>query len=202
MYVSTVHLKFYTRARFLFLAGSKLRLCSANHRAGYFSNLACDWLSIVWAYSQQETQNGPSPRCYFAVFVYHGKAASNVMVIMHHSLATLMGYTEPAKCKPNSCEKHLWPVISRRKLHQKNLYIIQRGPGKCWNSLASLTPLIIKTTSNISSFFGVTFLGIYITIGEKMGYLGMNNMLFKTAFSHTIQSEVSRKHYECFVDFF
>ena len=38
---------------------SKLRLCSANHRAGYFNNLACDWLSIVWAYSEQETENGP-----------------------------------------------------------------------------------------------------------------------------------------------
>ena len=45
-----------TRARFLSLAQSKLRLCSANHRAG---NLACDWLSIVWAYSEQETENGP-----------------------------------------------------------------------------------------------------------------------------------------------
>ena len=38
---------------------NKFRLCSANHRAGYFSNLACDWLSIVWAYSEQETENGP-----------------------------------------------------------------------------------------------------------------------------------------------
>ena len=47
------------RARFLSLARSKLRLCLANHRAGYFSNLACDWLSIVWAYSEQETKNGP-----------------------------------------------------------------------------------------------------------------------------------------------
>ena len=37
----------HIRARFLSLARSKLRLCSANHRAGYFSNLACDWLSIV-----------------------------------------------------------------------------------------------------------------------------------------------------------
>ena len=46
-------------ARFLSLAWSKLRLCSANHRAGYFSNLACDWLSIVRAYSEQETENGP-----------------------------------------------------------------------------------------------------------------------------------------------
>ena len=45
--------------RFLSVARSKLRLCSANHRAGYFSNLTCDWLSIVWAYSKQETENGP-----------------------------------------------------------------------------------------------------------------------------------------------
>ena len=49
----------WPRARFLSLAGSKLRLCSANHRVGYFSNLACDWLSIVWAYSEQETENRP-----------------------------------------------------------------------------------------------------------------------------------------------
>ena len=49
----------WTWARFLSVAWSKLRLCSANHRAGYWSNLACDWLSIVWAYSEQETENGP-----------------------------------------------------------------------------------------------------------------------------------------------
>ena len=48
-----------TWARFLSLAQSKLKLCSANHRAGYFSNLACDWLSRVWAYSEQETENRP-----------------------------------------------------------------------------------------------------------------------------------------------
>ena len=48
-----------TWARILFLARSKLRLCSANHRAGYFSNLSCDWLRTVWAYSEQETENGP-----------------------------------------------------------------------------------------------------------------------------------------------
>ena len=49
------------KARILFLARSKIRLCSANHRAGYFSNLTCDWLSVLWAYSEQETKNGP--RC-------------------------------------------------------------------------------------------------------------------------------------------
>ena len=46
-------------AHFVSFARSKLRLCSANHRAGYFSNLARDWLSIVWAYSEQETENRP-----------------------------------------------------------------------------------------------------------------------------------------------
>ena len=47
------------RASFLLLARSKPRLCLANHRAGYLSNLACDWLSIALAYSEQETENGP-----------------------------------------------------------------------------------------------------------------------------------------------
>ena len=51
--------RWYIWARFLSLAQRKLRLCSANHRAGYFCNLTCDWLSIVWAYSEQETENGP-----------------------------------------------------------------------------------------------------------------------------------------------
>ena len=40
-----IHLKILSAnflARFLSLARSKLRLCLANHRAGYFSNLACD----------------------------------------------------------------------------------------------------------------------------------------------------------------
>ena len=46
-------------ARFLSLTLTKLRLCSTNHRVAYFRNLACDWLSIVWAYSEQETENGP-----------------------------------------------------------------------------------------------------------------------------------------------
>ena len=38
-------------ARFPCLALSKLRLCSTNHRPGYFSNLPCDWPSTAWAYS-------------------------------------------------------------------------------------------------------------------------------------------------------
>ena len=47
------------RARFLSLARSKLRLCSANHRPGYWSNLSCDWPSTAWDYSEQEPENEP-----------------------------------------------------------------------------------------------------------------------------------------------
>ena len=38
---------------FLSFARSKLRLCSANHRLGYWSNLPCDWPSTAWAYSRE-----------------------------------------------------------------------------------------------------------------------------------------------------
>ena len=56
-----LHANSQSRVRFLSLARSKLRLCSANHRPGYWSNLPCDWPSTAWAYSEQETENGP--RC-------------------------------------------------------------------------------------------------------------------------------------------
>ena len=39
--------------------GIKFRLCSANPKPGYWSNLPCDWPSTAWAYSEQETENGP-----------------------------------------------------------------------------------------------------------------------------------------------
>ena len=45
---------YLTWARFLSLARSKLRLCSASH-----STLRCDWSSTAWAYSEQEKENGP-----------------------------------------------------------------------------------------------------------------------------------------------
>ena len=56
-------------ARFLSHALSKLRLCSANHRPGYWSNLPCDWPSTAWAYSYSKrkkmgpglTKVGPGP---------------------------------------------------------------------------------------------------------------------------------------------
>ena len=61
--ISYERLLYETRTCFLLNAQSKVRLCSANHRAGYFSNLACDWLSIAWAYSEQDTENRPWLPC-------------------------------------------------------------------------------------------------------------------------------------------
>ena len=58
-----------TWACFLSLARSKFRLCSANHRPGYWSNLPCDWLSIAWAYPEQQTENRPWA-CYFPYRCY------------------------------------------------------------------------------------------------------------------------------------
>ena len=52
----------------IILTRSKLSLCSANHRPGYWSNLACDWPSTVWAYYEQETENGP---WLLQTFVFH-----------------------------------------------------------------------------------------------------------------------------------
>ena len=49
-----------------------LRLCSANHRTGYFNNLACDWLSIVWAYSEQDTENRPKSSVICSLFLRLG----------------------------------------------------------------------------------------------------------------------------------
>ena len=54
-----------TSTRFLSLARSKLRLCSTNHMPGYFSNLAFGWLSIVWVYTEIETESGSSSLAIF-----------------------------------------------------------------------------------------------------------------------------------------
>ena len=59
LYLSRHWREMQTMAHFPSLAWSKLKLGSANHRPGYWSNLSCDWPSTAWAYSEQETDNGP-----------------------------------------------------------------------------------------------------------------------------------------------
>ena len=53
---------------------AKLRLCSANHRPGYWSNMPCDWPSTARAYSEQETDNRPWPAARWDVWIhiFHG----------------------------------------------------------------------------------------------------------------------------------
>ena len=76
---------------------SKLRLCSGNHRAGYFSNLACDWLSIVWAYSEQETENGPrSDRWYYHI---NSSRISAIGLKFHGMIHRTRMMTHITKCK-------------------------------------------------------------------------------------------------------
>ena len=100
----------WTRARFLCFAWSKLRLCSANHRTGYFSNLACDWLSIVWGYSEQETENGPSIE-----LVYQSIHASPRL----------------NKSKPliRSCKKFLWETLKSDSCHDAKFVVTSTTTG-------------------------------------------------------------------------
>ena len=70
-----------TSARFLSLNRNKLRLCLANHRPGYFSNLAYDCLSIVWSSSRQETENG--------LWRFHSVQKSHILSIQEFPLSVL-----------------------------------------------------------------------------------------------------------------
>ena len=54
-----VVVKKHSGSHFRPLAPSKLRLCPANYRPGYLSNLISDGPNTAWAYSEQETENGP-----------------------------------------------------------------------------------------------------------------------------------------------
>ena len=76
-----------TRARFLSLTGSKLRLCSANHRPGYWSNLPCYWPNTAWAYSEQETENGPrSPLLFITPQNFINTSLRHTLNASHHTL--------------------------------------------------------------------------------------------------------------------
>ena len=56
-----------TEARFLSLARGEPGLCSADHGAGYFSNLACGWLGFDWLAPGVRRKVGPGhDGCYFA----------------------------------------------------------------------------------------------------------------------------------------
>ena len=85
------------RAYFLPLAPSKLRLCSANHRAVYFSNLPCDWPGTVWVFSEQETENRPRSHICLYGRLPPISAVWYICVRLH--------------CLPSNCLSCLWPPI-------------------------------------------------------------------------------------------
>ena len=74
-HIHTITNTIWNSSLFLSLAQSKLRICSANRRAGYLGNMTCDWLSIVWHYSEEETENGPrsGPATLAFVPLYNGR---------------------------------------------------------------------------------------------------------------------------------
>ena len=85
------------RARFLSLAWSKLRLCSANHRPGYWCNLPCDCPSTAWAYSEQETENMP---CALA-----SRKASSSLNAEHAPMHCQLCYFR-SHVKPKAADRH------------------------------------------------------------------------------------------------
>ena len=57
--ISIIRIITYPGPVFCLLLEVKHSLCSANHRAGYFSNLACDWLSsLSLLRARQKTGHG------------------------------------------------------------------------------------------------------------------------------------------------
>ena len=87
-------------AHFLSLARSKLRLCSANHRPGYWSNLPCDWPSTAWAYSKLETENGPS------------SSAAMVLTMPDNLCLPWGGFQQPVLRNDTKC-KNTWMLYKK-----------------------------------------------------------------------------------------
>ena len=75
-----------TRARFMSLAQSKLRLCSANHRAGYFSNLACGWLSLLRASDRKTFACGQFWLDLLILFNVIGRSRVTVSMSLYNTL--------------------------------------------------------------------------------------------------------------------
>ena len=138
-----------TRARFLSLARSKLRLCSANHRPGYWSNLPCDWPSTAWAHSEQETENGPSkpaagsPMEYWRREIHFGVTyvRLTIMIIILHWNC----FKEDCQLFGTKMNKHVMFVEFCLQLSQKEIiclwhfgdYMVLVLPTKCVHRLGS-----------------------------------------------------------------
>ena len=90
--------------------------CLANHRTGYFSNLACDWLSIVWAYCEQETENGP----WYPVLCAQ-VSATQLKVDEIYECPILKGVVETL-LHDRVCFKNAYELLNLRALKISTLY--------------------------------------------------------------------------------
>ena len=118
----------------LSLARSNLRLCSANHRPGYWSNLPCDWPSTDWAYSELETENRPWKDC-----TQHTNDAGrtwNIFWIHIHKKNIPGDHRQPVGCyfvyvsRPN-CTKSNFNFLCHNTLAQFSIRI--ENDSWCWH---------------------------------------------------------------------
>ena len=113
-------------ARFLSLARSKLSLCSANHRSGYWSNLACDWPSTAWAYSEEETEIFPCGQVSATALKTRHLIFNWITVTLQKVDTNLVAPVSPAKvtCPIHilgACEHGHW-TVTFPSAHQKSLW--------------------------------------------------------------------------------
>ena len=122
----------WIRACFLSLARSKLRLCSASHRPGYWSNPPCDWPSTAWAYSESRDRKRAQvsigtadvPACIFVRKPWDTWDATVMLrmhscVILHVSLlitdfALSLSSTVRLLFQPPFCEAVVWLFVYLR----------------------------------------------------------------------------------------
>ena len=113
-------------ARYLSLAQSKPMLCSDHHRSGYLSNLVCDWLSIVWAYSEQEAENEPWNLSWTWPLLHHKKCTKRegwyTVALWIGIINTRLVWDGKMDCEPITVASIGMSVISiRGKIKFKNV---------------------------------------------------------------------------------
>ena len=124
---------------YLSLVLSKLGLCSVNHMAGYFSNLARNWLSIFWAYSEQEAENGPS------TYILCLKIDDHLTTLSCHLISIVTGQNVTKRNFDNQSVDG----SKRQKINCRQIETLtNRGLAVRYLSLSTLWPVTILITSH------------------------------------------------------
>ena len=139
-------------------------LCSTNHRAGYFSNLPCGWLSIVWADCQAtdrkwaqirvlglEVNHHIPPQSQFPLqkqLHHHGvrfQRALKCIVFDPHAWLPKPAYWQRFHCWYHPCKMdfHTMAAIIKTAFHGDLFSIVTRIPYKScvMKSFNSLRPI-------------------------------------------------------------